>query len=421
MAEFLSEDALTRADELDAHLKSTGLLAGPLHGIPTSLAEPFPLAGRITHAGIVSRINRRSPPTEDAQLVRRIRQVGAVIHLRTNVAQALVGLECENNIMGLTLNPHDLRLAAGGACGGEGVSVGAGCSVLGVGADVGGGVRVPAAFGSCYGFKPTASRVPTDGAVGLIGEQENMSGVAGPLARNVDGLEAWMKALLAQTPWDVGTSLASHPWRSDIGLGEFTIGVMWDDGIVRSHPPVLRALRTAVDKLKAAGIRAVEWEPYNHQAGVDLLAPLCFPDGGQRYLDEFDESGEPPLTSTQHAFGLEKKSDKIPLTAHDTSALNQEREKYQREHAALMKERGVDFILGPTYVGAGALQGGAKYVHYTSIWNILDVPSVVLPSGLRCDKEVDVKDETYNPRSNIDEEEWKACKYFYHPLDLPCC
>lgn len=421
MTEFLPEDALTRADELDAHLKSTGTLAGPLHGIPTSLAEPIPLAGRITHAGIVSRINRRPPPTQDAQLVRRIRQAGAVIHVRTNVAQALVGLECENNVMGLTLNPKDLRLSVGGACGGEGVSVGAGCSVLGVGVDVGGGVRVPAALGSCYGLKPTASRVSMHGVVGLTGEQDSIGGVAGPLARSVGGLEAWMKAVLAQAPRDADTSLAPVPWRSDVGLGDFTVGVIWDDGIVRPHPPVLRALRIAVDRLRTAGVRVVEWEPYDYQRGVDLLAPLCFPDGGQRYLDEFDESGEPPLPSTRHALGLEKKSDKIPLTAHDTSTLNHEREKYQREHDALMKERGVGFILGPAYVGAGALQGSAKYPHYTSIWNILDMPSVVLPSGLRCDNEVDVRDETYNPRSNIDEEEWKACKYFYHPLDLPCC
>lgn len=75
-----------------------------------------------------------------------------------------------------------------------------------------------------------------------------------------------------------------------------------------------------------------------------------------------------------------------------------------------MKSRGVDFILCPTYAGAGVLQGGAKYWGYSSIWNILDLPAAVLPSGLRCDKAVDVKEEGYTPRSQKDEEEWKACK-----------
>lgn len=328
-----------------------------------------------------------------------------MVHLRTNVSQALVGLECENNIMGWTLNPLDLRLSVGGACGGEGVSLGSGCAVLGVGTDVG----VPAAFGACFGFKPTESRVPKGGTLRLTGEQESAGGVAGPLARSVDGLEVWMKAVLSQAP---------VPWRADVDLGDFTVGVMWDDGIARPHPPVLRALKTAVDKLRTAGVKVMDWEPYDHQRGLDIHTHLCFPDGGQRYLDEFDESGEPALASTRHVFGMGKKFDKIPVTAHDVSALNQERESYQRVHDSLMEERGVDFILGPAYVGAGALQGSARCSHYTSIWNILDLPAVVLPSGLACDKDVDVRDETYKPRSDVDKEEWTACECLEHPLAL---
>lgn len=410
VTEFLSEAALTRADELDAHLASTGSLAGPLHGIPTSLAEPIPLAGRIAHSGIVSRITREPTATEDAPLVRLLTQAGAVFHLRTNVSQALVGLECENNIMGATLNPRDLRLSAGGPCGGEGVSVGSGCSVLGIGTGTGGGVGVPAAFGGCYGFNPTAARVPMGSVAGLVAGQESMF-AAGPLARSVGGLEAWMKAVLAQAPCGADMS-AAVPWRSEVGLRSFTVGVLWDDGVVRPHPPVLRALGTAADKLRAAGVKVVDWEPYKHQRGLEILQALSFPDGGQRYLDEFDESGEPAFPSTRHALGLASKSDRIPFKIHDTSALSQERKSYQREHDELMEQRGVDFILGPAYVGAGALQGGAKSSHYTSIWNILDLPAVVLPSGLRCEKDLDVRDETYKPRSGVDEEEWRACEYF---------
>lgn len=313
-----------------------------------------------------------------------------------------MGLECENNIMGCTLSPHDLRLSAGGSCGGEGVSVGAGCSVLGSGADA----VVPAAFGGCYGFRPTAARVPMYWAMGLSGEQESQRGGVGPLARSVDGLEVWMKAVLAHAP---------VPWRPDVGLGNFTVAVLWDDGIARPHPPVLRALRAAADKLRAAGVKVIDWEPHGHQRGLDILAHLCLPDGGQRYLDEFDESGEPALPSTRHIFGMAGKSSKIPVTAHDTMALNQEREQYRREHDALMEERGVDFILGPAYMGAGALQGSAKYAHYTSIWNALDLPSAVLPSGLGCDKDVDARDGSYSPRSDVEEEEWRACKFFYYP------
>lgn len=80
-----------------------------------------------------------------------------------------------------------------------------------------------------------------------------------------------------------------------------------------------------------------------------------------------------------------------------------------------MKEKGVDFILCPAYVGAGVLQGGAKYWNYTAIWNILDQPAVVLPSGINVDKVVDQPKLDYKPRNKKDEEEWEACKQFSTP------
>ncbi|POS79260.1 amidase [Diaporthe helianthi] len=405
VTEFLPEEALSQADSLDAHLASTNTLKGSLHGIPTSLAEPIPLGNHITHSGIVSRITTCDPaPTEDAPLIHNLKRAGAVIHLRTNVNQGLIGTGCENNVMGRTLNPHDRRLSPGGPCGGEGVSVGAGCTVLGVGLDVG----IPAAFGGCYGFKPTAGRVPSEWAIGAEdGEGGGARCVVGPLARSADGLQAWMKAVLDEK---ADMSPASAPWRSVPELGSFTVGVMWDDGIVKPHPPVRRALRTAVDKIRAAGVQVVEWVPHDRARGYAMLAPLCFPDGGKRYLDEFDKSGERPVTSVVQALDDQtKESCGVSVAGlEDPQTLAQERESYQREHDALMAERGVDFILGPAYVGAGALHDDAKYPLYTSIWNILDLPSVVVPSGLRSDKVVDVKDETYVPKSNIDKETWGA-------------
>lgn len=75
-----------------------------------------------------------------------------------------------------------------------------------------------------------------------------------------------------------------------------------------------------------------------------------------------------------------------------------------------MKQKGVDFILCPAYVGAGVLQGGAKYWNYAAVWNVLDQPAAILPSGLRVDKAIDKPEESYQPRNEQDEQEWKACK-----------
>lgn len=231
VTEFLAAEALARADELDAHHATTGTLAGPLHGIPTSVKEQLALAGRINHGGYVSYIATSPPPTtEDAHLARLLRAAGAVLVARTNLPQTVMHLDCENNIVGQTLNPRHRLLSPGGSSGGEGVSVGAGCAVLGVGTDIGGSIRVPAAFNACYGLRPTALRVPVLGQTSAAPGQESIRGVAGPLARSVEGLEVWMRSVIDQEPWEYETSLMPVPWRRDVRLGGFTVGVMWDDG-----------------------------------------------------------------------------------------------------------------------------------------------------------------------------------------------
>lgn len=227
--EFLADEALARADELDAHFAAHKTLVGPLHGVPMSVKEQLSLANHINTSGFASLITQ-PPPAEDAHLVQLFRRAGAVFHVRTNIPQSLMHLDCTNNIYGTTLNPRNLRLTPGGSSGGEGVSLGARCAVLGIGTDIGGSVRVPAAFNECYGLRPTALRVPVLGHTGVNGGQESIRGVAGPLATSVEDLEVWMRTVIDQEPWEYETSLMPVPWRADVKLGQFTVGVMWDDG-----------------------------------------------------------------------------------------------------------------------------------------------------------------------------------------------
>lgn len=136
-------------------------------------------------------------------------------------------------------------------------------------------------------------------------------------------------------------------------------------------------------------------------------AALYFPDGGQRIRDVLAESGEPMLPLTEWALQYSRFE---PLSITENWDLNMARETYRREYHALMKERGVDVILCPAFVGAGALQGQAYYWNYFAIWNILDQPAVVFPTGMSVDKEIDRFDSSYKPMNSQDEREWKACK-----------
>jgi Asp-tRNA(Asn)/Glu-tRNA(Gln) amidotransferase A subunit family amidase len=146
------------------------------------------------------------------------------------------------------------------------------CAPLGIGTDIGGSIRVPAAFNGAYGFRPTALRNPYDGII-LAGEgQESIRCVVGPLASSsLEDLDLFMSAVIDQEPWDIETSLVAMPWKRVQGTKDFTVAIMWDDGIVHPHPPITRGLRYAKEKMQATGIKIVDWEPMDHALGWDIV------------------------------------------------------------------------------------------------------------------------------------------------------
>ncbi|KAH6685448.1 amidase signature domain-containing protein [Plectosphaerella plurivora] len=402
--EFMCKDALDAAKDLDAHFAATGKLAGPLHGLPISTKEHIGFKGQILHSGYVAWVDNVAD--EDALIVTMAKKAGAVFHVRTNVPQVVMHLDCSNPIYGTTVNPHNRDLTPGGSSGGEGVSLGMRCAALGLGTDVGGSVRVPAAFCGSVGLKTTSLRNPY-GGICLPGiGHESVRCVVSPLANSIGDIALFEDAILGMAPWETETSLVPLPWKKvdDPTPQQLTIGVIWDDGVVHPHPPVLRALGTAVEKLKAAGCNVIDWEPYQHAGAADLIKALYFPDGGAAQWDLLIEGGEPVAHLTECAIGTGKGK---PLPYSELWSLNNRRDDYRDKYNQLMRERGVDFILSPAYVGAAAVCGQAEYFHYTSIWNILDQPSITFQTGIKVDPAVDVVDSGYQPRSETDAREYK--------------
>lgn len=134
---------------------------GPLSGLPISVKETIGLRGESITAGSL-----RMPPipcAQDAEIVRRLRAAGAIVVARSNVPEFAMAGETENLRYGRTNNPLDERRAAGGSSGGEGALVGSGCTVFGVGSDILGSIRIPAAFCGVVGFKPASGAVPKAG------------------------------------------------------------------------------------------------------------------------------------------------------------------------------------------------------------------------------------------------------------------
>ncbi|KAL8303067.1 hypothetical protein RB600_006791 [Gaeumannomyces tritici] len=348
--EFLVEDALRAARELDAHFAATGRLKGPLHGLPISVKEHIALKGRIVHSSYVALAD--NVMEEDALIITLARNAGAVIHVRTNIPQTVMMIDCANPIYGETVNPHNRDLTPGGSSGAEGASLGLRCAALGLGTDIGGSVRVPAAFCGAYGIKTTSLRNPY-GGITLPG-----------LARRAS----------AASSVGAGDGVPTDPVEKSRTRG----AVQGHDGgcctaSPTPHPPVTRALKKAVAAAKAAGFDMVDWEPHEHERCLDILKDLYFPDAAATQRDLLAEGGEPIPAITR--WTLETAPAK-PLSLAETWALNLRRDGYRDAHYRLMRERGVDAILCPAYVGAAAVCGTGQHIMYTAMWNILDYPSV---------------------------------------------
>ncbi|MHB9835579.1 amidase [Paraburkholderia terrae] len=153
-------------------------VAGPLSGIPVSVKDLFDVQGEITRAG--SRILPEQGATRDAPAIGRLRAAGAVFVGRTNMTEfAYSGLGI-NPHCGTPANPFDRSAARipGGSSSGAAVSVTDGMAAAAIGSDTGGSCRIPAALCGLAGFKPTAARIPLDGAVPLSSSYDSIGSIA---------------------------------------------------------------------------------------------------------------------------------------------------------------------------------------------------------------------------------------------------
>jgi len=164
-----------RADEAQAR----GAKLGPLHGLPIAHKDLVETAGIRTTFG--SPIFKDNVPVEDAILVERIRDAGAICLGKTNTPEFGAGSQTFNAVFGATKNPYDLTKTCGGSSGGAAVALACGMIPIADGSDSGGSLRNPAAFCSVVGFRTAPGRV----AFAAKGNAWSTLGVAGPLARNV--------------------------------------------------------------------------------------------------------------------------------------------------------------------------------------------------------------------------------------------
>ncbi|KAK8043061.1 hypothetical protein PG994_013544 [Apiospora phragmitis] len=408
VVELLPERAMRRAEELDRYLAENKKPVGPLHGVPISVKEHIAMMGLDLNAGFVAWVGRVAE--EDALLLQILWDAGAVFYVRSTQPQTLMHLETSSNLYGVTTNPFNSTLTAGGSSGGEGALVGLRGSVLGIGTDIGGSIRSPAANNGVFGFKPTSERLPILGWSAPMAGCEAILGTIGPLSTSLEGVKLFMKTVVGGKPWLKSPNLVAMDWRDTTGLfseRRLKVAVMWDDEVVKPHPPISRALEEVVGELeKSQNVEIVDWAPQGHDRAWSIIAGLYFADGGAQTSEAINASGEPwqPLSKwiVQENPHLKK---------HDVTSLWSacaERDEYRQEYAELWnKKADVDVILCPVGPGVAPKLNAARYWGYTSQWNLLDYPAVVFPVNDHVSPEKDgAPIADYGPRNDADEYNW---------------
>lgn len=224
----------------------------PLLGLPMTLKESTQVAGLPQSAGILALKDYR--PSEDCVVARRVFDAGACLLGKTNIPVALGDWQADSPVYGRTNNPWDLSRTPGGSTGGGAAALATGMTPLEIGSDIGGSIRVPAAYCGLYGHRPSETALPRAGAF-PFGDLENPAivlGVQGPLARSMTDIKLLFDVIAGPGEGEgVGWQLALPAARHD-SLADFRVAVM--PATTLAQPSA--AMQAAVDDLASFLARA---------------------------------------------------------------------------------------------------------------------------------------------------------------------
>ncbi|KAH8664601.1 amidase signature domain-containing protein [Xylariales sp. PMI_506] len=319
--------------------------------------------------------------------------------------------ETENPLWGLTTNPLHPGYTPGGSTGGESALLSLKGSMVGWGTDIGGSTRIPSHMMGLYGLKPSSARLPYHGVPVSTAGQEHVPSSIGPLARSLSSITHVMKSLIEAKPWEQDARCAPIPWREDVYASHLsrplTIGVLADDEVVRPHPPVARALKSAVEALRAAGHDVFEWDASLHAECIAVMDAFYSADGGEDIRRDIAAGGEPFIPH------VERLVNRGPaISVYEYWQLN--RRKFALQQRYLEKWKGMvspatgrpaDVLIMPPMPHLSVPHTGCRWVGYTKIWNVLDYTALVVPAGKALPEDLEAPWE-YESRNEMDE--WNA-------------
>lgn len=396
-------------------------LKGPLAGVPVSLKDSIAVGGFDVTVGYSK--NARKPYATDGTLVKILKDAGAIPHVKTALPITLLSFESSNDLWGVAKNPHNANYSPGGSTGGEAALLALGGSRIGIGSDVAGSVRVPAAWSGIYSLRCSTGRWPKMGVSTSMPGQEGVPSVFSPMTRTMDDLTYFTKAMIGMKPWTYDHTVYPIKWRDEdfkaaSGRAEkhkLKIGLMSFDGVVPPSPAILRALNRTAVALHTAGntVKDIPVSSFPITAtpayGLQLASILLNSDGCKTFRSFFrtGERSDPgaaqlsfymslprPLRWLYYAYVRYIRRDQVwanllksfhPLTAAENWQYVAQREAFRAAWFEWwdQEDQMFDFILCPVNATPalphGAMRDAVASCGYTFLWNLLDYTAGVVP------------------------------------------
>jgi amidase len=370
-----AEDAVMKGDPL-----------GPLHGLPVAIKDVTPTAGiRTTFA---SPLYKDLVPTEDAEVVRRLKAAGAIVLAKTNTPEFACGAYTNNTLFEPTRNPWNPDLSPAGSSGGSAVAVATGMVPIAQGTDFGGSVRVPAAFCGIVGIRPTPGLTPNH-PMPLAWDPGQ---VHGPLARDAEDAALMLDAMIG--PSRLSPISSAPPWQSALAELErrgdakgLRIAYAPEIAGIGIEAEIASICRDAACALRAVGaqVEEVEFDAGDGRASYQTWRGFWMV--GQQYerLARIEEFGR-NLKSNVEA-GLK-------LTALDLAAAEQKRQEIFHRFRNLFER--FDVLLTPATsvmpfpvemdfpdrINGRALENYIDWIAPAYLITLVSLPAATVPAGL---------------------------------------
>ncbi|MFN8192765.1 MAG: amidase [Nocardioidaceae bacterium] len=377
---FVAADAaLEQAREAESAF-ARGEDRGPLHGIPLGVKDLVDISGEPTEANSPLRVGRVAEV--DAEVIRRLREAGAVFLGKTRTDQFAYGASTPG-----TVNPWAPDSVPGGSSGGSGAAVAARQVTLAIGTDTAGSIRIPSSLCGVVGLKPTHGRVPRHGVVPLAWSFDNV----GPIGRSVGDVAAMFDVMSGEvlgSAWDLAGDGGSAAAQA-ADLSAVRIGVPTNHFFDDVDPEVEASVRQVIARLEARGATTVEVAVPHDDLFEAVLYAMLLPEAAAYHAQDFPARADGFSTQLRKALTI---GSSIP--AVDYVQAQRMRWVVAEDWRAMFEA--CDFVVAPTtpmpavptsqkfvaWPSGMSESVNSAYVRLCLAGNLTGFPAVSLPCGL---------------------------------------